>query len=764
MAQRAGVRVNMADVVKVDFDWTHNDAEFHGLDQRAGSGIDLEQWQLQVGLAVDDFIPLLGFRLPVNVSRLQKVERPKYEINSDVEIIDEDVRNVLSAVDTQERFTSRISHAPSKAALLRYLVDPWSLQLSGSRNRKDGPLEVSRGKTLQGSLNYDLRITGNYKLGAYPLLKYIPVFKGLSLVPQKFAFGASFNNRYTMVRTITPSGAILPRPVVRTRPGKLTASVDYKPLPVADLTVTAASDRDLLREEYWHGINVGQESRRSYDLRMTFHLPKGEILPSGRIWQPVRAAVRELNKLRPTVQFSGNFFDQHDPAQRQEGDPIDVRSLSNNGSWDVRFEVPIGTPVSALFPEHKYSQSERQQLVEQQKLREAQQQRGGGRPTPSSDMPPPDAEAPPAGEEPVVGAAGELTPEEIRRREEERLLAAAQERLEEEREQGLAPPEPEPEAVASDGRLDPLVFFKPLLNALRNTNPVKVTFSTRNRSTYARLRDSAAFWYQTGLSTRLDVPDSLYATTSHDQQNSLSLATNSKLARSISLDVKYTESHSTKEQINSESETLRQDWPDASISLSGVEKWPIFGGKRDQTDAGWFRSSNLNFSYKRSKSVNGYTPTSFNPTFKTNVGPRWSMTFHSGLAATLTANLVREHALANGVTTNSSNVRYGLQLRHQFRAEGFLAKLGLYRPGSSQTLNMDIDLSYQSDRKERLNPGGLPTTPTGMKRISVNPSFSYQISRNLSGAVRFIFSRNRNIASDQTTTKLGLGVEATFVF
>jgi hypothetical protein len=46
----------------------------------------------------------------------------------------------------------------------------------------------------------------------------------------------------------------------------------------------------------------------------------------------------------------------------------------------------------------------------------------------------------------------------------------------------------------------------------------------------------------------------------------------------------------------------------------------------------------------------------------------------------------------------------------------------------------------------------------------VNPRFSVQVTRNLNAAVRFIFSRAKNIASNQTTTSLGMGLEATFVF
>jgi hypothetical protein len=104
-------------------------------------------------------------------------------------------------------------------------------------------------------------------------------------------------------------------------------------------------------------------------------------------------------------------------------------------------------------------------------------------------------------------------------------------------------------------------------------------------------------------------------------------------------------------------------------------------------------------------------------------------------------------------------------VRHEFKAQGLLAKLGLYRPGNQPTVTMDVDLSIQSNRTERIVEGAVTTqAPTGQKIISLNPRFSYQISRAVSGAVFFRYDRNANIATDLVTTTLGLGVEATFVF
>ncbi|MBM4129857.1 cell surface protein SprA, partial [bacterium] len=320
LARRAGARLNMADVYKLDFDWKHTDEEFHGLDRRTGSGIDHEEWNLQTSLNLEDFVPLAGFRLPVSGSRRQVIDRPKYVTNSDIEIIDVGLLNAQSTVNTREQFSARLNHTPAKARLLRYLVDPWALQISGSREVNNGPLLLNRSRSLQGGLTYDLRIPGTYALAAYPLIGNVPILRSVSLVPRKIALGANFSATEQASTTINDAGVPTVRPLDRRRTGRLTGGLDYAPLPVVDLAFNAASDRDLLREQRSLGVNIGQENRRAYELRVTFSTPKGARIPGGLLFAPARAFLAGLDKLNPSLQFSSSFADVHDPAVLQPGD------------------------------------------------------------------------------------------------------------------------------------------------------------------------------------------------------------------------------------------------------------------------------------------------------------------------------------------------------------------------------------------------------------------------------------------------------------
>ncbi len=735
-------------------------------------------------------------------------------INSDIEIIDPDLLAEMSTISTREQMSARLNHTPGKSVLNRYVIDPWALQLNGSREVDDGPLLRNRTKSLQGGLTYDLRIQGQHTFAGLPGLGRLPVVKSFSLVPRKVSFGATFQSSEQAQVTIAETGLETVRPIERRQAGKLTGSIDYMPMPLVDLSFSANSDRDLLRRQIAAGVNIGRENGRTYDLRMTLAVPKNAAIPAGAVFAPARLAVKGLNKLNPSLTYSGGFGVVHDPAQRQPGDPEDIRSISNSANWDLRLTVPVGDAFKALFPEQHVTGARREQmLAEQRRLEDRNGRQGGGGDSgggfpggaPGGGFPgsgpggggtqpgntgqdagtsPGGGEdgkdggnvstEPPGGEEgkdggnvstePPGGPADELlTPEERQRREEDRLLQAAEDRLEQERAEGREPAAPAPGAATGGGGFGLRSLFEPVVSVLRSTSPLKITHTSRTQSSYVRLLDKASFWYQAGFTSDIDSDESRYASSNLDEQQSLSLSTTTKATKQISVDLKYSSTDGRREQLNSESRTRREDWPDVQFSLSGMERWRFLGGRGSEGE-GWLRSSSITVGYKRSLAVSGYTATVFNPTTTTTIQPRWTFTFPSGLSATLNANLKVDDVKSNGVLTTTSQSRYGVTVRHQFAAQRFLAKLGLYKPGASQNISMDVDLAYQTNRTERDSPGQAEVAPTGDKRLTLDPRFTYQISRNLSGALRLKYARSRNIATDQTSTTLGLGVEATFVF
>ncbi len=786
-AERVAARLNMADVIKVDFDWSKRDADFHGLGATRGQGFENQDWSLTTSLRADDFVPLLGFQVPINLSRRQGVNRPKYLTYDDVELIDEEVRNAQSTVDTRESYSVSVSHEPSRAAVPRYLIDPWRFSLSGARSSRIGPTDRLWQSNSQASVSYDLRILGMYRLGNYLFFDAVPLLGDLAVVPRKITVGGSIGSSRQANESIALTGVVTTRPPQYSRRGGYNAAVEYAPLPIADISMNLKSDRDFLRPRTGlFGLNVGQELLYSQGVQVRFNPPKGaRQLPNTWLLAPLRYGALALNSMRPTVTFSGQFIANRDPSLRQAGDPANVRSVSNGGDWDFRLSLPIDKFIKEHFPDRRpASDDERRQTIERQRR---VQRRGGdaGAEEPPPTPEPPEGGAPadsagapgtaapqPEREGPGAVAPGSpedelLTPEERQRLEEERLLDQAREEEERERAEGAgqAPPDTSAAGPRKGGALRWLRVPDPrraTLGLLRGLSPVQASYSLRKQSQYTRITGPDEFWYRTGLSSRLDLPDTAFVSAQFSERRTKALSSSLKLARTVTADVKFSQTTSSQDGSGLRRENYEVTWPDLRLAVAGVERWRLLGGGGGD---GWFRSSNIDVGYKFSKNVTGATSTSYNPRTSTSITPRWNFTFASGLTASLNGGWTHDRTTSNGTVAHARRSSLGLQVRHNFRAEKLLAKLNLYRPGNAPTISMDFDVNYSRDTSERLVPGAtVADARTGTSRLGINPRFSYQVTRNLSGALRFVFSRSKVDETDSSNTTFGLGLEATFVF
>lgn len=799
-----GLRVNMADAIKVDFDWKKQDADFHGLNAARGQGFTSEEWSLSTSLRMDDFVPLLGWRAPVTLSRSRSVRRPKWMTNSDIEIIDPGVIANESSLGLRESYSLRLQRDPSRSALLRYVVDPWSFSLSGSRTKTDEPLRRARNGTVQGAVTYDLRIGGRYDLGRIWGLKQVPMLRDVEFLPKKISGSASFSRATQTSLVREADGRFTPRPTPAAKRGTLNGSLEWAPLPLADVSFNVRSERDLLRRREVMGLNIGEEAAFGQDVGIRFNAPKATGLPRHWALSPVRAAARALNAMRPTLNFNGKFEADRNPSLRQEGDPPNLRSLSSSGDWTLRVTVPVDRWAKSVFKEQA-ADAERDRLRERQRRTQGRQRRAPG----DSDAPPapagPPGTPPPGGpgggaapgDAGAAGAAGggvatgaaaagqaaggpedeDLTPEERLRREQE--AAAEAERAEaealrrEEREAarlagGESPAAPDTAAAdweragGGGSRLTPRKLVQPVLNLLRNAAPVQFSYGSNSRGAYGRYVGADDFWYRVGLRTSLEGGAEQATTVQLTDGTTLGLSTSLKLAQNVNAEMRYAETRKSQELQGLRQRNYQQDWPDLRVSISGLERWSVFGGGGGR---GWFRSSNLDLGYKYSRTVNGYTATYFNPHTVTTFTPRWNVTFPSGLAGSLNLNLNKDVQVSSGARTEANRFNLGVQFRHSFRAERLLARLRLYKPGSSPSVNLDVDLSYRKDTTRHLNPGATTANAeTGTSSLNFSGKFSYQITRNLSGGLHLTFMRSKNIQQDLVTRTIGLGMDATFTF
>ena len=742
LAESLGLQLNMADVFKFDADWSRRDAEYHGLNQDAGQGAVTETWSFSTNFKVDDFIPLLGFQIPVSLGRRQSTSRPKYEINSDIEILDEDRRNQFSSVEDRNSFSVRLSHSQSRSAISRYVIDPWTFSLSGSVNSKDSPTVTSDQTSLQGGANFNLRIPDSHTLGDLPGLGLIPIVKSVAYLPTRIEGAASFVNTDRKITNRSLTGVIYDPTRTVAKPGNLTSGMEYRVLPIVTVNYSNRSERDLLRRQEWNGINIGEQNKFSQDFSVNFSVPKPNLLPDSKIFAPLRAGLRGLNKLRPSVTYQGSYINQMGPSVGQVGDPEDVHSVSNGNDWQFRAQFPLGDLFDKIVPEPRRTQNVQKEL-DAELSRIMQEARRDTALTFNT------------GE---IDDWDSLTPDQKRREEDEWWEEKALERL---RAEGR-----DPGSGGGGGALTPRAAVEPLLSMLRGFDPVSMSLTQNRNSGFGRLSgEDVGLGYRLGFLTNPDLPDTSYVYHRFTESRSFTVSTKTRIAQDVSLDFKY--GLNTSHQLNDDSQTWNytQDWPDLRLSLAGIEKLGIFGGVADDREAGWFRSSSFDIAYKHSKSVPGYTETYHNPRRTTTITPRWNMTFQSGMSLTFNGSLSRENQVSSGTRSRIKRFQIGTQLQHEFDAQGFLAKMGLYRPGNQPSINMSVDLRFTRNTTDREVPGAIYEQATqGTQNIAFQPRFSYNITRNLSGAFSINFNQTKNLATDLKTTSVGIGMEATFVF
>ena len=745
-AERVAASVAMADVVKMDFNWSRRDADFHGLSESAGQGHTDEDWSFSANATLEDFLPLLGFHMPVTYGRQSSVSRPKYMTNSDIEIIDEALRDEQSSTNDRENYSVRFSHSRSTNPFLRYLLDPWALTVSGSRSEDVTPLQLTARSNWQGSLAYDLTLRKTRELGDLPLFGKIPVIKSVGLLPSKISASARFAGTKTQVSNYSGTAdAFVDRPETETRTGNITGSVSYAPLPLADVSLSLRSTRDMFRRHEVCGFNVGAETIYNHTLQVKMNFPDKLGLPRTWYLQPVSRAYAEFKKLRPSLDFDGSFNNNHSLDVRQDDDPVGTRNISNDGDLSLRMTFPLDATLGRLLPK-------RVEMTDADRRRVESAQRN----------------APRGGEEiPDFSDHSRLQDESLTDEERQAIIdeLTFEYLQEQDHEMGRRPGRGDEDAPPEDGGggfhiPNPL---SPVLAILRGVEPVQFNLTRSHAGTYGRYTGAVPMAYRLGFKRVFDTGDASYASHTNSTSYNMNMSTSTKITRSLVVDLKYAKSRSDAQTLTTHNWSYAQEWPDVNLSLSGIEKLGLLGGGK-----GALRQAGFQMGYKFVRKVPRYTRSEYSPKETQTISPRVNVTLQSGMTVSLNVSSGSDRDITLGALTLARNFGSDLQIRHTFRAEGLLSKLGLYRPGAQPTVNMEVALAYKTSSTERWTAGmdfaGEPVTRVGTTRMSVAPRFSYNITRNLTGAFNMSFTRSKIDETDAVTTTFSLGMEATFVF
>jgi hypothetical protein len=304
--------------ISVGGNWARTGADYRGLRQTRGSGVDQTVFGLNARTDLQYFMPLAGFSIPVSGNYSRNRSLPKYPPNSDTEIQDPAVQDSLRTERVTRGFTTSLTRrVQSQNFLMRYTLDRIKPTFSYSDQRGISPSVRDTTTNMAGSVAYQLTWSGDKTFPLFGKNRMRWWFNSID-----FSSSAS---RQTSTRWTLRTGEFRREPYQYNASLRNQGNVRYNPFRSLESNFGMAITRDLGLPHDWQGVNVGTEIARNNNLRVSFVAPR---------WPVVRL-------FEPTIEVQSNYNEDSSPNVRREGDPKGTRNVnaSRNDTGRLRFDL-----------------------------------------------------------------------------------------------------------------------------------------------------------------------------------------------------------------------------------------------------------------------------------------------------------------------------------------------------------------------------------------------------------------------------------------
>lgn len=326
-SERVSVNLSVAGgAISVGGNWSRTGADYRGLRQSRGGGVDQTSFGLNARTDLQYFLPLAGFSIPLagNFSRTRAL--PKFPPSSDTEIKDAAVRDSLRTERVTRGFTTSLSRrAQSQNPFMRYTFDRIKPTFSYSDSRGISPAVRDTTTSMTGSIGYQITWSGDRTFPLFGKNRMRWWFNSIDL--------SSSASRQTTRRWSLRAGEFRRDPFQYNAGLRNQGNVRYNPFRSLESNFGMAVSRDLGIRHDWHGIDVGREVARSNNMRVSFVVPR---------WKVVRL-------LEPTIEVQSNYNEDSSPNVRREGDPRGTRNVNASRSDTGRLRFDLGGHMKTLF-------------------------------------------------------------------------------------------------------------------------------------------------------------------------------------------------------------------------------------------------------------------------------------------------------------------------------------------------------------------------------------------------------------------------------
>jgi hypothetical protein len=745
-AERLSVSASFSNILSFNASYQRTGPEFRSLKQKTGSGATSNNLAMSGKTEVNHFIPTLGFNIPVTARYSKAESKPKYLTQSDVEIVDESIRNEQKTLRNSYTYSVSLNRRGSRNPVMKHVFDNLKAGASYSKNQLASPTAIDTSWSYSWSTNYQIQFGKDRKLT-------LPMGVGLRYWLTNFTINAAGSK--SLKKTYSYSGErYIQNPIGFSHGWNSEMSMSYDPLESVRINFRRSEKRNMMNYRELYGIPIG----RLYDFRQSFEM---QYQPRGQVWL--------LSQFNPRLEYTSRYGEDLNPSVRKTGDPKDTRNVSNDRKINIVFDVDVGgyaidfgkwIRVLGEYEDAKAvpgssgaslaRQKEDFQKILEDRLKPTRsdktvdtvldKERAGTKP--------PEPGQPPAGQD-----AGD---------QEEKKGAFSDLMVRKPRSgvDGLKQPKSEEEKVAeadtvAKQRGESWRLVKMTLRFLGKIDPIKSSIRIDDRSSYQRLYERADWMYRLGLvrgsgaiGSSCDGADCAPENEPYraSKRITLDLRSGVDLTSSLSADIRFNMGRKAEEADSRKTETEDMTWPDIALNWKGLENWgPL---------KGFVRSSvfTVNYIRKTSKSLTvdrqDYA-----------LSPNWSLTWKNALSTNLSFSYSRQTKIEKKQEIWDRTWSANLELRYDIKgSKGF----GLPIPGLSGK-----KIKFESNLTTVLNLGYSATESYNLPAstvISVSPRFTYMFSRSISGSLTMNYKRIAGGRFGYINHEVGLHASAEFKF
>ncbi|RKZ18481.1 hypothetical protein DRQ53_00140 [bacterium] len=688
-------------------EFSNTDEQFRGLDQDRGSGVQRRNWALRASSRLQNFIPIGGLDIPISISHRIQEEFPKYEPRSDIELQGEDRQRFVSRSEAQSFTVQFRKPQASRYWFLRYTLDPFTWQMSGSRSRRDRPEQNTRQESLDWNYNYDLSLRN------VPSLPVPFTTSRLTWMPTQITIASRWRSDHQENTARDLDGQPIDTTIQNIRTMGNDATLRWRPIDSLPTTWTFSSARNLLlaqnpdyREALgdgrWLGLNIGFEEQHREGLTLQ--------------WRPNMSWLRWA---RPNVEYRSSYGENRRPGIRQRATVVGDPELDPDG------DQFIGVPTEVRNVSNTRDISLRSELGLVGWVRRMMNAQG------------------------MAGVGGF-------------------------RQAGVA----DSTAAGVDGAAGMPEFFGKMFKGISrgfwDMRPISMNLNHKTTSAFQHVNGRANPSYRLGLSSTPDFSniDPLpvrregnelitqdFSVDLRQIQRNLRLSTQTTLADPLRLDASFNWRRNNREsEARGGSYDRSIEWPNLTLRVQRVHDWRMFKWMGNPME-----SSDMSLTWKQSLTARGSErDLQEYPTRSFSWQPRWNARLRNGMDTSLNVSRGGENRESAGQgTLLRRNTTITLRVDQQFDARGRLSFMRFGQSGVGSTIDMTMSITWGNNSSWR-EQDSILSQERSSTRISVDPQFTYQFTRNIRGSLRLQYSRVSQTVS--TSQSLGMFFDAVLNF